>query len=101
MPRLLVSVGTGILVALCAVAAVALLASGYFFLKMVNSPQPGQTILDARMFKGKSLFSDAYLSGEGKVARSKLYRSLIWFVGSWIGVAVIGLAMQLTFKGSF
>lgn len=99
-PRLLVSGGTGILVALCAVAAVAIFASGYFFLKMVNSPQQGQTVFDARMFKGKSLFSDTYLSDEGKEARSNLYKALICFFGSWIGAVFIGIAMQITFSGS-
>jgi hypothetical protein len=99
-PRLLVSIGVGILATLCAVAAAALFACGYFFLKMVNSPQPGKTVFDARMFKGKSLFSDAYLSNEGRDARSNLYKSLIYFLGSWIGAACIGVAMQLSFKGS-
>jgi hypothetical protein len=100
MRRLLVSAGTGILVALCAVAAIELFASGYFFLKMVSSPQPGQTVFDVRMFKGKSFFSDAYLNNEGKQARSKLCKSLICFFSSWIGAAFIGIAMQLIFNGS-
>lgn len=100
MPRLFVSIGVGILVALCVVAAVALFSSGYFFLKMVNSSQPGQTVFDARIFKGKSLFSDSYLNNEGKESRSKLYKSLICFFSSWVGAALVGVAMQLTFHGS-
>jgi hypothetical protein len=100
LSRLLVSGGTGILVALCAVAVAALFASGYFFLKMVNSPQQGKTVFDARMLKGRSLFSDAYLSDEGKEARSKLYKALIYFCGSWTGAVFIGIAMQITYSGT-
>jgi hypothetical protein len=97
--RLMVSLGAGLLATLCASGAVALFASGYFFLKMANSPHPGKTILDARLFEGKSIFSNDYLSDAGKAARSRLLKSLAWFFGCWIGGMALGVAMQISLHG--
>lgn len=88
--RMCVSVATAVFIVLCVLTAASFFLSGYFFLQMVNSPQPGQTVFDARMLKGKSLFSDRYLSEEGKIARSRLFRSLRWFGACWVGGVCTG-----------
>ncbi|MGY6121887.1 hypothetical protein ACW9YQ_16205 (plasmid) [Paraburkholderia strydomiana] len=98
-PRVIVSIGTGAVVSLWAAATIALVASGYFFLKILNSPQHGKSILNARAFKRSSLFSDAYLNDEGKAARLKLLMSLAWFFGCWLGGVAVGLLMQFAFNG--
>ena len=88
--RVCVSVVTAIFIVLCALTVASFFLSGYFFLQMVNSPQPGQSVFDARMLKGKSLLSDRYLTEEGKIARSRLFRSLRWFGACWFGGVCIG-----------
>jgi heme A synthase len=89
--RVFVSIATAVFVVLCALATGAWFSAAYFFLRMVNSPQSGQTVFDARMLKGKSLFSERYLSEEGKKARSRLFQALRWFGGCWVGCFCIGL----------
>ncbi|WP_460902671.1 hypothetical protein [Paraburkholderia jirisanensis] len=89
--RVFVSVATAIFVVFCALAAGALFSAAYLFLRMVNSPQPGQTVFDARMLKGKSPFSERYLSEEGKTVRSRLFQALRWFGACWVGCLCFGL----------
>jgi len=89
--RILVSFASAIFIILCALATGALFSAAYFFLRMVNSPKPGQTIFDAQMLKGNSVFFDRYLNDEGRVARAHLLRALQWFGGCWLGALCIGL----------
>ncbi|MEM5446533.1 hypothetical protein AB3X91_04410 [Paraburkholderia sp. BR14263] len=89
--KICASVIAAVFIVLLVLTAVSFFASGYFFLRMVNSPQSGQTVFDARMLKGKSLFSDLYLSEEGKLARSRLLKSLRCFAIFWIGGVCAGL----------
>jgi len=96
--RILVSVGAGVFAVFWVAGVASFFASGYFFFKMVNSPQRGQTIFDARMLKGKSLFSDRYLSDEGKATRSRLFQSLRWFGACWIGGVCLGLLAEWLVK---
>jgi hypothetical protein len=97
--RIIVDIGAGIFAAFCAGTVADLFASGYFFLQMINSPQPGQTISDARMLKGRSLFSSDYLSEAGKTARTKFLKSLLCFFAFWIGGVSIFAVMQLSIHG--
>lgn len=89
--RVFVSAATSVFVILCALAAGALFTAAYFFLQMVNNPQPGQTVFDARLLKRKSLVSERYLSEEGKKARFRLFRALRWFGACWVGCLCFGL----------
>jgi tRNA(His) 5'-end guanylyltransferase len=97
--RILVSIGAGIFATCCAATVASFFASGYFFIKMINSPQSGKTIFDARMLKGKSLFANDYLSEAGKIARTRFLKSLLCFFACWIGGVSIFAAMQLSIHG--
>jgi len=93
--KIVASVATAAFVFLCILGAVSVFAAMYFFYRLVDSPRQGLTVFDARSLGIASVFSDRYLSSEGKVARTRLIVAMGWFLGTWVGAALLGVGMYL------
>jgi hypothetical protein len=78
---------------LCIAGAVFVVSAMYWFLRMVNSPKEGVTILDSGMFKGRAVFSSAYLSRSGLEARYCLLVAARRFLECWLGATLLVATM--------
>jgi hypothetical protein len=93
--QIVTSVATGAFIFLSLLGGASVFAAMYLFYRMVDSPRAGLTIFDARSLDIASVFSDRYLSSEGKVARKRLIVVMGWFLGAWVGAALLGVGMYL------
>ena len=83
---------------LCIAGAVYVASAMYWFMRMVNSPKEGVTILDSGMFKGRSVFSSAYLSPLGLEARFRLLVATRRFFACWLGAVLLAAIMYYFVK---
>jgi hypothetical protein len=98
--RINTSVGAAIFTLFCIAGVFAIILTVYFFIRMVYHSNSGLTIVDARALTGLSVFSDKYLNERGKKERSLFYYSILWFIGCWLGGALIAIVMYLTLRSS-
>lgn len=85
---------------LCLGGMVFALSAIYWFLRMVNSPREGLSILDAGMFKGRAVFSRAYLSSFGLEARGRFFAATGRFAECWLGAVLLAAIMYFVVKRS-
>jgi hypothetical protein len=93
LTRMVTSAAAAVFVVLCGFGAVSIFFAMYYFYRMVDSPQAGQTLFDARAARGGSLFSDSYLNEDGRAMRGRLFAALRWFLASWLGAVLLALVM--------
>ncbi|WP_174990355.1 hypothetical protein [Pandoraea captiosa] len=68
-----------------------LFAAGFFFIKMINSPQPGKSIFGANGLTHHSLISDDYLNSRGKLYRTRTIQFLLIFGVCWLAGVTSGI----------
>ncbi|MEP9327208.1 hypothetical protein PPMP20_29345 [Paraburkholderia phymatum] len=96
--RYVVSIVGAAFALLCIAGAVYVVGAMYWFLRMLNSPKEGLTILDSGMFKGRAVFSSVYLSPLGLEARSRLLVASRRFLECWLGAVLLAAIMYYVIK---